>query len=114
MFSFARLMGGGGGFWACLGDSPPAHAQTAGGLGFAMQFTAKTQVQHIMSHRRSFQGLPVIWDLVHFGPGDFGRILVIPDVDFGRCAVKWDGDFGRCAVNSDAAVNSDGDFERLT
>ena len=49
-------------------------------------------------------------DLDHFGPGDFGRLLVISDGDFGRCAVKSYGDFGRCAVNSDAAVNSDGAF----
>ena len=56
--------------------------------------------------------LPVISDLDHSGPGDFGRISVILDGDVGRCAVKSDGDFGRCAVNSDAAVNSDGDFGR--
>ena len=84
--------GGGGGVWACLGDSPPTHAQTAGGFGFAMQFTAKTRVKHIMYHRRLFQRLPVISDLDHFGPGDFGRISVIPDGDFGRCAVKSDDD----------------------
>ena len=58
--------------------------------------------------------LPVISDLDHCGPGDFGRLSVILDGDVGRCAVKSksDGDFGRCAVNSDAAVNSDGDFGR--
>ena len=54
-----------------------------------------------------------------FGPrlfwtGDFRRQSVISDGDFGRCAVKSDGDFGRYVVNSDAAVNLDGDFGRLT
>ena len=38
--------------------------------------------------------LPVISDLDHYGPGDFGRLSVISDSDFGRCAVKLDGDFG--------------------
>ena len=52
------------GFWACLGDLPLRHAQTAGDLGFAMQINAETpwhfaqlsypwvglsQVRHIMS-----------------------------------------------------------------
>ena len=50
--------------------------------------------------------LPVISDLDHFGPGDFGRLSVISDGDFERCAVKSDDDYGRCAVNSDAAANS--------
>ena len=49
-----------------------------------------------------------------FRTGDFGRLSVISDGDFGRCAVKSDGDFGRCVVNTDAAVNLDGDFGRLT
>ena len=48
----------------------------------------------------SVKRLPVISDLDHFGPGDFGRLSVISDGDFGRCAVKSDGDFGRCVVNS--------------
>ena len=56
--------------------------------------------------------LPVISDLDHLGPGDFGLLSVISGGDFGRCAVKSDGDFGRCVMNSDAAVNSDGDFGR--
>ena len=30
----------------------------------------------------------MISDLDHFGPGDFGRLLVISDGDFGRSAVN--------------------------
>ena len=64
------------------------------------------------SIRLYLKRLPVISDLDHFGPGDFGRLSVISDGDFEWCVVKSGCDFGGCVVNWDAAVNSDGDFGR--
>ena len=72
----------------------------------------RRRAQFISTMKDGFNRLPVISDLDHFGPGDFGHLSVISDGDFGRCVVKSDGDFGRCVLSLDAAVNSDGDFGR--